>query len=210
MKHRFGLYVIFGDQFVKPERYEEFADEISDFADMVQLREKNISAKEYARRATGIKRILERKKVPLIINDRVDVALECGADGVHLGQNDISVSAARKILGKRSIIGLSVETRNQAKQAAQLPLDYISASPVFHTSSKADAANPLGLNGLRKIKMVASSVPVIGIGGINEENALEVIKAGASGVAVISAICGALSWRFAARKIKETICKVTR
>lgn len=199
------LYVIFGEEFVSPERYGDFVLEIFGFAAMVQLREKNVSAREFVRRAVKIRKILEKKKIPLIINDKVDVAYEAKADGVHLGQKDVSVETARKILGKGAIIGLSVETAGQAKKAVKMPLNYISASPVFATGSKDDAARPLGIPGLKKIKAAAGKIPVFAIGGISAYNAFDVMKAGADGISVISAVCGARNPGNAARELKKII-----
>ena len=128
--------------------------------------------------------------MPLIINDRVDVALACGADGVHIGQEDMPYSTARKLMGKNAIIGLSVETWEDVEAAQRLDVDYIGVSPVFATPTKTNTKEPWGLEGLKKIKFF-SRHPIVAIGGINESNARAVVEAGVDCLAVVSAICAA-------------------
>lgn len=170
----------------------------------VQLREKELSARDFIDEAREIKKILEPYHVPLIINDRVDVALACGAAGVHLGQADMPYSAARKALGEKAIIGLSVETWPDVEEAEKLDVSYIAASPVFATPTKTDTKEPWGLAGLKKIKNF-SRHPVVAIGGINENNISDVIGAGADCIAVVSAICAADDPAIAARKLNDLI-----
>jgi len=156
---------------------------------IVQLREKTISTKNFVYKATKIKSILDQKNIPLIINDRVDVALAIDAAGIHLGQDDIPYDLARKLLGKNKIIGLSVSTAEEIEQARTWDVDYFGVGAIFKTQTK-DMKNPvLGLEGLKKIRNITAK-PIIGIGGINKTNAKEVINAGADGIAVVSAICG--------------------
>jgi thiamine-phosphate pyrophosphorylase len=157
---------------------------------LVQLREKSLERKELVAEARVLKEICQARGVPLIVNDDVDVAREAGADGVHVGQSDAAVGAARDRLGADAIIGLSVEDLEQARAAADLDVDYIAASPVFATPTKLDSAQPLGLEGLREIRMVCDK-PLVAIGGINLTNAREVLAAGADGLAVVSAIMAA-------------------
>ena len=170
----------------------------------VQLREKELSSRDFIDEAREIKKILEPYHIPLIINDRVDVALACGADGVHLGQADMPYSAARKALGEKAIIGLSVETWPDVEEAEKIDASYIAASPVFTTPTKADTKEPWGLAGLKKIKDF-SRHPVVAIGGINETNISDVIGAGVDCVAVVSAICAADDPFMAARSLKKLI-----
>jgi thiamine-phosphate pyrophosphorylase len=156
----------------------------------VQLREKDISTRLFVEEARAIKKILEPYRVPLIINDRIDVALACGADGVHIGQEDMPYETARKLMGNNAIIGLSVETWEDVEASEKLDVNYIGVSPVFATPTKTDTKEPWGLHGLKKIKAV-SRHPLVAIGGINEFNVRAVVEAGADCLAVVSAICSA-------------------
>lgn len=157
---------------------------------MVQLREKNCSSKEFFQLAYNLKKILSVYNVPLIINDRLDIALACDAEGLHIGQNDIPYNVARKLLGYDKIIGLSVESYEDAEQANLLDVDYIGISPVFGTPTKTDTNTPLGLEGVKKITSLSRHRSV-GIGGMNIDTAFQVIDAGAEGIAVVSAIMSA-------------------
>ena len=156
-------------------------------ATMVQLREKDIDTKDFIRLGKELKKALQPLGVPLIINDRVDVALACDADGVHIGQSDMPYAQARQLLGPDKIIGLSVENMDQVREANRLDVDYIGVSPVFATPTKTDTAQPFGLEGLAEA--VALSVhPAVAIGGMNASTAEDVMAAGADGIAVVSAI----------------------
>ncbi len=157
---------------------------------IVQLREKEASAREMIIIGKRLLSLLKPLGIPLIINDRVDVAHAIGADGVHLGQSDLRVAEARAILGGKAIIGLSVESLEQAVAAIEEDVDYLAASPIFRTKTKADCSEPWGLNGLKQLCAV-SNHPVIAIGGIDETNAKQIIECGAVGVAVVSAIFNA-------------------
>jgi thiamine-phosphate pyrophosphorylase len=170
----------------------------------VQLREKELSTRDFIDEAREIKKILEQYNVPLIINDRVDVAVACGAAGVHLGQSDMPFPAARKMLGEKALIGLSVETWRDVEKAEKLDVSYIAASPVFATPTKTNTKEPWGLSGLKKIKKF-SCHPIVAIGGINENNVSDVVRAGADCVAVVSAICAADNPEIAARKLNDLI-----
>lgn len=173
----------------------------------IQLREKGTSKAEFIEIGKALVNRLKPKGIPVIVNDSIEVAFEINADGVHLGQGDSSVTEARKILGKKAIIGLSVENLEQALVAESLDINYIGAGPIFSTKSKPDAAKPFGLEGLKTLCSI-SRHPVIGIGGINIDNIQDIICAGASGVALISAIFNASSPFHAAQdiifKIKES------
>lgn len=172
----------------------------------VQLREKEVSQKEFIEIGKELLKRLRLKGVPLIINDSVEIALEIGANGVHLGQSDFPAEEARRILGRRAVIGLSVETLEQGLMAQGLDIDYIAASPVFATPSKLDTGKPWGLEGLRQLCKI-SKHPVIGIGQIHSANVQDILLAGAKGVAVVSAIFNAQDPYLAAYelilKIKE-------
>jgi thiamine-phosphate pyrophosphorylase len=166
----------------------------------VQLREKNLTTRAFVEEAIAVKKMLVPFHVPLIINDRIDVALASGADGVHIGQEDMPYETARRLMGPKAIIGLSVETWEDVVASRKLDVDYIGVSPVFATPTKTDTKEPWGLDGLRRIK-AASRHPLVAIGGINAENARAVIEAGADALAVVSAICAADDPEAATREI---------
>lgn len=170
----------------------------------VQLREKEISTRFFVEEARKIKKILEPYNVPLIINDRVDVALACSAEGVHIGQEDMPYEIIRKLMGTKAIIGLSVETWDDVLASQELDVSYIGVSPIFTTPTKTDTKDPWGLDGLAKIKAF-SRHPLVAIGGINESNVEEVVKAGADCVAVVSAICANDHPEARARRLNEII-----
>ena len=160
-------------------------------ARLVQLREKQLSPGDFYREAEEALRVARACGIRLIINDRVDIALALQADGVHLGQDDLRPEAARRLLGAHALIGLSTHNVEQALEAARLPVDYIAIGPVFATSSKENPDPPVGLEGLRRVRQAIGSLRLVAIGGINQENAPEVIAAGADSVAVISQL---LKW----------------
>ena len=170
----------------------------------VQLREKQCGTREFVDEALALKPLLKDCNIPLIINDRLDVALAVEADGVHLGQDDMPITMARAIAGSSLIIGISAESTEDALRAEQEGADYIGISPVFATPTKTDTGPPLGLDGVRKIREVVD-IPLVGIGGINELNAAEVIAAGADGIAVVSAIVSADDPAAATRTLKSLV-----
>ena len=153
-------------------------------ATLIQLREKHMPAREFYEQA----KIAFRPGVQLIINDRVELALAFGAQGVHLGQDDMPPDAARRLLGPNAIIGYSTHNVEQAIAATKLPIDYLAIGPIFATSTKTDTAPVLGLEGLRAVREATGAFPLVAIGGITHANAREVIEAGADSVAVISAV----------------------
>jgi thiamine-phosphate pyrophosphorylase len=173
---------------------------------MVQLREKNFCTNDFLELTIRLKKILKPYNVPLIINDRLDIVLAADADGLHIGQSDMPYHIARKLLGYEKIIGLSVETIAQAREANKLDVDYIGISPVFMTGTKTDINTPLGLEGIREIASF-SKHRIVGIGGIDAGNTKAVIEAGANGVAVVSAIISAGDPAKAALMIKQQINK---
>lgn len=175
----------------------------------VQLREKDASTREFIRLAERILALTRPLRVPLIINDRVDVALASGADGAHLGQSDMPVDIARRLMGPDKIIGLSVESVDQAEAAQALDVNYLGVSPIFLTPTKTDLETALGLEGLRRIRAV-SRLPLVAIGGVNARTVPDVMKAGADGVAVVSAICSVADPEQAARELAALIRRHTR
>ncbi|MBN1939616.1 MAG: thiamine phosphate synthase [Candidatus Aminicenantes bacterium] len=157
---------------------------------IVQLREKEATTREFVAIGRRVAGILRPRRIPLIINDRVDVALAVLADGVHLGASDMPAEDARAILGPRAIIGLSVENEKQAVEAGRLDVDYLGVSPVFPTPTKTDAGAAWGVEGLWRLRPLVRK-PLVAIGGINAQTAARVLEAGADGLAVVSAICSA-------------------
>ena len=171
---------------------------------MVQLREKELATRDFLIRALQLKELLFKYNVPLIINDRVDIALAIKADGIHVGQNDMPYEYVRKLIPKEMILGLSVETFDQAVEAENYDLDYLSVSPIFFTPTKTDLYSQWGIEGLRKLRSITKH-KLIAIGGINSSNIAEVIKAGADGAAVVSAICSAKDPRATSTELKSII-----
>jgi thiamine-phosphate pyrophosphorylase len=161
-------------------------------ATLVQLRDKRSETRRMVEHARAIKAALAPFNIPLLINDRVDVALACGADGVHVGQGDMAVDDARRLLGRDAIIGLSIKTTALAEAAPVDILDYVGVGGVFATTSKDNTSAPIGTAGLARIADIlrrrVPGFPVCGIAGIDASNAADVIAAGADGVAVISAL----------------------
>ena len=171
---------------------------------MVQLREKECSTAEFIQLARELKAALAPLGIPLIINDRVDVALAVDADGVHIGQSDMPYATARKLLGSDKIIGLSVETMDEVIAANALDVDYIGISPVYATPTKTDTLTPFGLDGVDEV-MRCSRHRCVAIGGMNRDTVGEVIAHGVEGVAVVSAIVAAPSPREAAAELAGII-----
>jgi thiamine-phosphate pyrophosphorylase len=170
----------------------------------VQLREKECPTLEFIERALSIKDYLSTRGIPLIINDRLDVAQAVKADGIHLGQTDMPLDMARAIVGDSMIIGISAESLEDAVVAEKGGADYLGVSPIYATPTKTDTAPPLGLGGLRQIRATVK-IPLVGIGGLNRENAAEVIRNGADGVAVVSAIVAAEDPEKAAAELSQLI-----
>lgn len=173
-------------------------------ATCVQLREKDLSTRLFIEEAREAKRLLAPFHVPLIINDRIDVALAAEADGVHIGQDDMPYDIARRLMGPEAIIGLSVECWEDVEKAQALAVDYLGVSPVFETPTKTDTKGMWGLDGLSRIRAY-SRHPLVGIGGLNATNAADVIRAGAGSVAVVSAICSAPAPQAAAENLQRII-----
>jgi thiamine-phosphate pyrophosphorylase len=170
----------------------------------VQLREKHANSRDFYAQAVALMDMLAPLNIPLIINDRLDIALACGAQGVHLGQSDMPVQAARKLLPPEVFIGWSVETMDEVIQSATLPVDYLGVSPVFSTPTKTDTATPWGLDGLQRIRAL-TPLPLVAIGGIHLGNATQVMQAGADSLAVVSAICSADDPLAASQQLRDLI-----
>ncbi|MDR3573498.1 MAG: thiamine phosphate synthase [Anaerolineaceae bacterium] len=170
----------------------------------VQYREKSASTRHMIEEAFDLCQLCRTYGVPFIINDRLDVALAVDADGVHVGQDDMPAALARKLIGPSKILGVSVENGTQLQAAMTDGADYVGASPIFATPTKPDAPPPMGLRGLRQLSEHAV-IPIVAIGGLNASNAADVLRAGASGLAVVSAIVSAEDVEAAARMLKQII-----
>ena len=157
---------------------------------VVQLRDKHASDEEMIAQAIRLKALLDEYEVPMIINDRIEVALASGADGLHIGQSDGDPVEARRRLGEDALIGLSVQTLEQLKALDVERIDYLGLGPVHATPTKPDHAAPLGIEGLTQL-VRSSPLPTVAIGGISLANAGEVMTSGTDGLAVVSALCSA-------------------
>ena len=186
MKVDYSLYLCTDRNLLNGKNFEETIElAIKGGVTIVQLREKNCSSREFLEIATSIKKITSKYKIPLIINDRIDIALAVDADGVHVGQDDLPCKTAREILGEEKIIGVSVSTVETAIKAEIDGANYIGVGAIFKTSTKTDA-EIVSLETLKKIRD-SVKIPVVAIGGINKSN-LPQIKNFIDGVAVVSAI----------------------
>jgi thiamine-phosphate pyrophosphorylase len=180
---------------------------------VVQLRDPDAKTGQLVEQARALLALLRPAGIPLIINDRVDIALAVGADGVHVGQLDMNVADVRALVGSELIVGLSVSTLAQLEHSASVltAVDYLGVGPIFATQTKPDAANPIGPQGLAAV-VAHTQLPVVAIGGLRRDNAAQAIRAGAKGVAVVSEICcasdPALSTRELARVVHEA-CKLS-
>lgn len=154
---------------------------------MVQLRAKGLDTDAFSNSAYEIHQLLKPLEIPFLINDRIDIAQDCQADGVHLGQGDVPIEQARKILGEGKLIGISASTIQEAKTAEASGADYLGVGPIYYTDSKSDLPDILGIAGFKAIRNEVN-IPLLAIGGINATNVMALFKAGADGVAVISAI----------------------
>jgi thiamine-phosphate pyrophosphorylase len=173
-------------------------------ATVIQLRGKKLETRRFLDVAIHVSDVLSRLEIPLLINDRIDIALSCEADGVHLGQEDLPLPYARKILGKKKIIGISVNTVEEAEAAESGGADYIGVGPLFYTASKDEVRTILGPNGLLSIRQKVK-IPILAIGGITPDRAKEALSSGADGIAVISAIMRAENIRDATKNLLSKI-----
>jgi thiamine-phosphate pyrophosphorylase len=170
----------------------------------VQLREKAASTRAYLAFAFALHPILRAVGIPLVINDRLDVALACSAEGLHLGQSDMPVALARQWLPAGTFLGLSLDSERDLIESHGLDVDYLAVSPVFPTPTKTDTQKPWGLEGLSFVRMRTNRL-LVAIGGIHAANAGAVVGAGADGIAVVSAICSADDPEAAARQLRIAV-----
>lgn len=207
---RYDLYVISDPVLARGRSHVEVARAaLEGGADAIQIRDKSSTAYNLSLVAAEIQPLARKFGAAFFVNDRVDVALLAGADGVHVGQDDLPAREARRILPRPCLIGVSAGTREEARRAERDGADYIGAGPVFATASKPDAGEPLGLERLAEIA-AAVAIPVVAIGGITAENVTQVFAAGASGAAVVSAVVSADDISAAARALKRRIAEAKR
>ncbi|WP_322487129.1 thiamine phosphate synthase [Chloroflexus sp.] len=173
-------------------------------ATVVQYREKVAATRQMIAEAQVLRELTRRAGVPLIVNDRLDVALAIDAEGVHIGQDDMPAAVARRLIGPDKLLGVSAANLAEAMQAVQDGADYLGVGPVFATPTKPDAAPPIGMDGLREICRHVS-LPVVAIGGINAANAADAIAAGAQGIAVVSAVVAAEDVTAAAQQLRALV-----
>jgi thiamine-phosphate pyrophosphorylase len=178
-------------------------------ADAVQIRDKSATAQNLGLAVAECQPLARKYGAALLVNDRVDVAFLCGADGAHVGQEDLPAAAARRLLPRPAILGVSVSTLEEAERAARDGADYLGVGPVFATGTKKDAGAPLGLEAIAAL-VQAASLPVVAIGGIDYENVAAVLRTGVAGVAVVSAVSGAADMAAAARALKARILEARR
>lgn len=206
----FSLYVLTDAKLSRGRSHEQIvAAALRGGATVIQYREKHATTRRMIEEAMRLRDLCRAFNVPLIINDRVDVALAIEADGVHVGPDDMPVALARQLLGRDKIVGASAGTVEEARAAIADGADYLGVGAIFATTTKADAGAPIGLEGLQHIARV-STVPIVGIAGINASNAASVIRAGAHGIAVISAIVSADDVERATRELKTIIEQAKR
>ncbi len=204
----YHLQLVTDHRFAAHREWPELIEQaVQGGVNVVQLRDKNASDESLITLGLQLKELLQLYQVPLLVNDRIEVAIAIQADGVHLGQSDYSYIEARKRLGQNKIIGLTINTIKQAQQADQTLVDYFGVGPVFQTSTKPDATQPLGLPGLKLISDELSK-PVIAIGGIDFDNVTGLLANGADGVAVVSAICARPNPKKAAHQFTDALVVV--
>jgi len=178
-------------------------------ATMVQLRDKQATTAEMIATGLQLKAALSGIGVSLIVNDDVEAALAIGADGIHVGQEDMNATEVRKRVGDRLILGLSVETEDLARRVDPAVVDYVGVGPVFATGTKPDHKQPVGFEGLARI-VAASPIPAVAIGGVKLQHVEEIFRAGAKGLAVVSAICGSPDPQAATRLIADKIAEAKK
>jgi len=202
MKIDYSLYLVTDRSFLKDKSIAESVEEaIKGGVTLVQVREKDTSSRDFYKVALEIKQVTDKYKIPLIIDDRIDIALAVDAAGVHLGQSDLPLKKAREILSKDKIIGISVGNLSEAKEAEIGGADYVGIGTIFFTGTKKDIKTPIGIEGLTEI-VRSINIPSVAIGGIDQGNARKVMRSGTSGVAVISAILGKENIQKAAEEFK--------
>jgi thiamine-phosphate pyrophosphorylase len=202
-----SLYLVLDPDLCRPLGMVETARlAVAGGVTMVQLRDKDASPRQMIRTGRALKEALAGTGVPLIVNDDVEAAIAIGADGLHVGQDDRDALTARRLIGPDMILGLSVETEALAAAVDPAVVDYVGAGPVFATQTKPGHKPPVGLDGLARL-IAATSLPAVAIGGLKTCHVEEVLKSGARGLAVVSAICGQPDPQVASGQLSEAIRK---
>lgn len=196
----YRLYLVTDDQQDIETLCHVVAQAVEGGVTMVQVREKHGDVRAFIERAYAVKAVLKGTGVPLIINDRVDVALAVDADGVHLGQSDMPAKVARQLIGPDKILGLSIETKKQLAEVEQLPIDYIGLSAIFTTPTKTNTKTHWGIEGLT-YALGQTHLPIVAIGGIDESNIPTLCATGVHGIALVRAICHADNPRYASEQL---------
>jgi len=197
----YSLYLVTDRELMAASGIEECVEQaVSGGCTVVQLREKTASSREFYEAALRVRKITSDLGVPLIINDRADIALAVNADGVHVGRDDLSLDAARRVMGKDAVIGASVNNLTEALAATAMGADYLGVGAMFATSTKTDA-DPASMDELRRIR-AGIAIPIVAIGGINKNNVPLFAGTGIDGIAVVSAIVSQKDARAAARELK--------
>ncbi len=198
----YTLYVCTDRRLMSSATVQESVEEaIKGGATVIQLREKEVSGREFYQTAMAVRKVTSYYNVPLIINDRVDIAMAVSAQGVHLGQKDIPVQAARELLGADKIIGVSAANPQEAERAQEAGADYLGVGAVFSTATKTDT-RPVTREVLQEIRR-RTKLPIVAIGGINESNAMRLRETGIDGIAVVSAVIAREDVAAAARKMRR-------
>jgi len=198
------LYFITDSKLTRKTVLEDVKAAIRAGIKIIQYREKEKNTREMIEVAIRIKELCGENNILFLVNDRVDIALAVNANGVHLGSEDMPYSIARRLLGSKKIIGLTIKSVGEAMEAEKIGTDYIGISPIFETKTKLDAGKPVGLQLIRDVKK-AIKIPFVAIGGINEKNLESVLEAGAKSVAAISAIITKDDVEKECRKFREVI-----
>ncbi|MEA5008078.1 thiamine phosphate synthase [Clostridium tyrobutyricum] len=198
----YSLYLVTDRRFIGEKPLKKAVEEaIIGGVTLVQIREKSASTREFYNVALEVKQVTSHYNVPIIINDRIDIAQAIDADGVHLGQSDMPLSIARKILGDKKIIGISTGNIEEALEAESGGADYIGIGTIFNTGTKKDTDNPLGVDGLKKV-YGSVNIPAVAIGGINHDNFKDILSTGVDGIAVVTAILRSKNITSAAKQLK--------
>jgi thiamine-phosphate pyrophosphorylase len=205
----YTLYVCTDRQLMSCATMEESVEEaIKGGASVIQLRDKTVTGRQFFETAKALKQITDQYQVPLIINDRVDIAMAVDAAGVHLGQNDLPAEVARKMLGKDKLIGVSTAKPQEAIQAVRAGADYIGVGAIFATGTKTNT-RPVTMETLAKIRQ-AVEIPIVVIGGIKAENAAQFSDTGINGLAVVSAVIAQQNIKEAATRMRELFLQNNR
>lgn len=202
LRRALGLYLVIGEADTRGRDLLDVVEAaVAGGVSLVQLREKTAATRRQVELAAALVERLRPEGVPVIVNDRVDVALAAGADGVHLGQDDMDPRSARRLLGEKAILGLSVGDAEEARTAVPGLVDYVGLGPVHATGTKTDAGAPLGVEGVAALRRLVAGFPAVGIGGIDLESARALRGSGLDGLAVVSAIARAEDPEAAARAL---------